>query len=1033
MLLRGCFLVVTCLLLTIHYARAEEMAHLWSQRFGDVASQAATSVAVDGSGHVVIVGDFYSTVDFGGGLLVSGGSTDIFVARFDPTGDHTWSQRFGDTDIQYGLAVTTDSSGNVIVTGRFGGTVDFGGGPLSSNPPGSDIFIAKFSPNGAHLWSQSFGDTNNQWTRSVAADGAGNVIVTGGFGGTVNFGGGPLSSGGSSDIFVAKFGSNGTHIWSQSFGDSSWQEARSVAVDGTGNVIITGGFGGTVNFGGGPLSSGGASDVFAAKFGPSGTHIWSQNFGDTNDQLGTSVAVDGTEKVIITGAFWGTVDFGGGPLSSGGSTDIFVAKFGPNGTHIWSQSFGSTDDQWTTGVAVDDSGNVVIAGSFRNIVDFGGGLLVSAGLLDIFVAKFDRNGNHTWSQRYGDTNDQYIHAVAVEEFLGDVVITGEFEGAVDFGGDPLPSAGNRDVFVARFGPKKPFFLVYLNGDNDLDAASFDDFNELETAAASNDSIRIGVCWDRLGSGNSAYYLVQPDTNPLVLANYIEGINKWSMGELDMGDPSTLTDFTRGALTEFPTSKICLVIWNHGSGWGPVLGPHGPLGISWDWTNGSNFFTTAELCGAIGTIRSQLQRNLDILGLDACLMAMTEIAYDFRNDVDFVVGSEELEPADGWEYDILVPNFHPSTSSDTLCREIVQSYPGATLSAFRCGTSMDLLATRVDELAVALLANLSAEHANIWAARTDPSLVTFDYDVDGNENQDSYVDLAHLCQLLSDTCSSSAIIDAAMSVIIALDAARVDITHHGSYYAPAGGLSIYFPDHQPDIVGGDDYFENYLNIGANPANLELVISTHWDEFLVSLLACQVQPTALDFGRIWVNDSLDTTFTIANTGINILSANVSETHDHYEIVSGGGQHSLAPGESLMVTVQFCPTASGLHDCTIDLGDSLCCNVQCAGIAEAATGIGITQRSEFTLHQNHPNPFNPTTTISFVLPERKTATLVIYDVEGRHVKTLVDNVLDAGLKEVTWDGEDALGNQVSTGVYFYRLTAGNRTLTKKMVLLK
>ena len=90
-------------------------------------------------------------------------------------------------------------------------------------------------------------------------------------------------------------------------------------------------------------------------------------------------------------------------------------------------------------------------------------------------------------------------------------------------------------------------------------------------------------------------------------------------------------------------------------------------------------------------------------------------------------------------------------------------------------------------------------------------------------------------------------------------------------------------------------------------------------------------------------------------------------------------------------------------------------------------------FELFQNFPNPFNPTTTISFSLLEKTHAVLSIYDVAGRLVTTLVDDELDEGLQEGTWDGKDANGSAVGSGVYFCRLTAGNKTLTKKMILLK
>jgi hypothetical protein len=88
---------------------------------------------------------------------------------------------------------------------------------------------------------------------------------------------------------------------------------------------------------------------------------------------------------------------------------------------------------------------------------------------------------------------------------------------------------------------------------------------------------------------------------------------------------------------------------------------------------------------------------------------------------------------------------------------------------------------------------------------------------------------------------------------------------------------------------------------------------------------------------------------------------------------------------------------------------------------------------LRQNYPNPFNPTTTISFTLPEKSRVTLSIYDVKGSLMRTLVDDMVGEGYQERIWDGRDGSGSQVSSGVYFYRLTAGKQTLTKKMVFLK
>ena len=183
-----------------------QLVHLWSQGFGNGTGQEGWGVAFDPSGNVVMTGYFYGTMDFGGDTLTSVVNSDIFLAKYDANGTHLWSQQFGDADYQFGYSVAFDAVGNVVMTGNFAGTVDFGGGPLTSAGV-DDIFLAKFDANGTHLWSQGFGDASNfQDGYSVAFDPSGNVVMTGQFGGTVDFGGGTLTSAGQSDIFLAKFG-----------------------------------------------------------------------------------------------------------------------------------------------------------------------------------------------------------------------------------------------------------------------------------------------------------------------------------------------------------------------------------------------------------------------------------------------------------------------------------------------------------------------------------------------------------------------------------------------------------------------------------------------------------------------------------------------------------------------------------------------------------------------------------------------------------------------------------------------------------
>jgi hypothetical protein len=422
-------------------------------------------------------------------------------------------------------------------------------------------------------------------------------------------------------------------------------------------------------------------------------------------------------------------------------------------------------------------------------------------------------------------------------------------------------------------------LVYLNGDNGLDANSFVDFNEMEMAA-NNPNVKIIVCWDRFGYGNSVYYDVQFDPNPNALATYIEGVNKWSssigIGELDMGNPVTLTNFTGWAIRRFPGRMYCLDIWNDGLGWAPRLG----RGISWDDTDGSNFLTTNELRDALTIVKGQLGgNNLDVFGMDACLMEMVEVAYAVRGQCECVVGSEELEPADGWEYNLFIPGITPATMAPDLCRLIVRSYPWWTQSAFYGGTGMIQLATAVSTLATAMMNNMGAERNSILAARGDTSLVTFDYDGDMlREVEDSYVDLGHLSQLIKNACGAQEVRNAAANVILQIQAARIDKIYSVPEYAPAQGISIYFPVATVDSLNGDDLYANYQNQGTSPANLDFVADTQWDEFLALLLTeAPITP--------WLRGAYATGPTTVRVQFDVdLDPTTAEVEDNYELLSG-----------------------------------------------------------------------------------------------------------------------------------------------------
>ncbi|MDB6035887.1 MAG: hypothetical protein JWM16_6225, partial [Verrucomicrobiales bacterium] len=272
------------------------------------------------------------------------------------------------------------------------------------------------------------------------------------------FGSTLVSSAGGSDIFVAKYSTNGVHQWSKRFGSPKGNAAVDesgcgIAVDTNSNtLLITGNFDETVDFGGGPLTSTSGEDMFLAKLSFNGTYIWSKRMGGTGGTIGTGVAIDRNSNILVTGNFSSVVDFGSGAVTAFGSVDVFLAKYTSSGGNLWMKHFG-TNSPWqttstATAIALDSLDNAIITGSYQMEMSFGGINLLSNGYGDIFVAKYSGlNGSHIWSQGFGGVGVDQCNSVAVGR-NDDIYITGKLGSSFSFGGDLLPfTSGQMNIFV----------------------------------------------------------------------------------------------------------------------------------------------------------------------------------------------------------------------------------------------------------------------------------------------------------------------------------------------------------------------------------------------------------------------------------------------------------------------------------------------------------------------------------------------------------------------------------------------------------
>lgn len=360
-----------------------------------------------------------------------------------------WQRHYTGANAQGVACVAVDGLNNIYVSGNFYGTTNFGGGDRTS-AGGSDIVIVKYSENGTWQWDAIFGDASDQFANDIAVDPANNVYISGGFDGSVNFGGGSLTSLGARDLFIAKFGPTGTYSWAKRFGDAQEQEPGGLSVDLGSAVYFTGYYKGTPDFGGGPLANNGSYDAFLVKLTSAGAHTWSKRFGDAGDQRGVAVANDHWTNVYFGMDFTGTIDVGTGNVTSAGNYDIEIVQFGPTGNHQWSRHVGDAGNQNVQAIELQNpDGFPYVTGSNTGTMDFGGGPITSAGGLDIFIAKFDCFGGHLWSKGFGDANHQSGLCMAVDVF-GDVYLAGDNSGTVNFGGAPIPSQGNQDIYLVKF-------------------------------------------------------------------------------------------------------------------------------------------------------------------------------------------------------------------------------------------------------------------------------------------------------------------------------------------------------------------------------------------------------------------------------------------------------------------------------------------------------------------------------------------------------------------------------------------------------
>jgi len=461
----------------------------WARTWGGVNTDRGYSVAVHKEGNVYTAGRFEWTVDFDPGPGVDlhsandgelSGCPDAFLSKFDSAGNFQWAQNWGGPvgcNSAESYCVAVNDAGDIFVAGIFWGTVDFDpseGVEWHTVIGEQDIFLSKFDASGNFQWVRVWGGEGTDEAWGIAVDKSGNPIITGRFGFTVDFDPGPGEDthvGDACDNFLSNFNSSGDFLWARTWGgkNSDFDISYGIAVDGLENIYVTGTFGKKADFDPGASvdehTSVGGGDIFVSKFNSSGEFQWARTWGGADDDYGKGIAADSSGNSYVTGWFRHLADFDPGPgvdeHSSDAEDELYLSKFDTSGNFIWARTWNGSAGEDGMGAAVDGAGNPYIIGWFNGTLDLDPGSGVdeyTTTSYGAFLCKFNTTGEFQWGREWGgyEGNDSSMPFGVAVDNAGYAFVTGDYEGSVDF--DPSPGIDEHfgysiiDVFLLKFNP-----------------------------------------------------------------------------------------------------------------------------------------------------------------------------------------------------------------------------------------------------------------------------------------------------------------------------------------------------------------------------------------------------------------------------------------------------------------------------------------------------------------------------------------------------------------------------------------------------
>lgn len=405
---------------------------------------------------------------------VDGNKIGFIVSDYDPSEElvidpvvRLWSTYYGGIEADQAYSSSTDSMGNIYLTGHTGSHSSIattGAYQTTIIDSSVEAFIAKFNSSGVRQWGTYYGGSGTDYGYSSALDGNGNIYMLG----ATNSASGISTSGsyqnslaGGWDAFLVKFNPLGARQWATYYGGSGTEEGKSCTTDTAGNIYIhgyTNSSSGIATSGAHSNSMSGSWDTFLAKFNSSGARQWATYFGGNGSEEGKACATDQTGNIFVVGmtnSSTGLATTGAHQSSLGGNWDAFIVKFNSAGSRIWATYYGGSAWDYSEACTTDPNGNVFLAGytqSTNGISSSGAYQTSYSGNTDAILIKFNSNGVRQWGTYYGGSSSDNGYSCATNP-NGDIFLFGNTystSGIATSGSFQTFYSGGGDGFLVKF-------------------------------------------------------------------------------------------------------------------------------------------------------------------------------------------------------------------------------------------------------------------------------------------------------------------------------------------------------------------------------------------------------------------------------------------------------------------------------------------------------------------------------------------------------------------------------------------------------